>query len=277
LGLETLQGDTVYEEYWGLKEKPFENTPDPKFLYYSRQHREALLNLEYAVRENKGAVMLTGDYGCGKTLLSRALISKLEPDRFDVGLVANPLLSEEEFLQEVLYQLGFDQRPTAKAEILRHIEEVLFRNAQAEKITIILIDEAQLIQSKVIFEELRLLLNFQLNDRFLLTLVLVGQVELRAMVKAIPQFDQRIAIKCHLGALSPDDTKGLILHRLAVAGRTEPIFSEEAMALIHEHTEGTPRRINNICDVSLLIGFSRGLKEVDVRLIRELISSEKEL
>jgi len=129
----------------------------------------------------------------------------------------------------------------------------------------------------VIFEELRLLLNFQLNDRFLLTLVLVGQVELRAMVKAIPQFDQRIAIKCHLGALSPDDTKGLILHRLAVAGRTEPIFSEEAMALIHEHTEGTPRRINNICDVSLLIGFSRGLKEVDVRLIRELISSEKEL
>ena len=264
----------MYLEYWGLKEKPFENTPDPRFLYYSREHREAMLTLQYAVVENKGAAMLTGDYGCGKTLLVRALIEGLDPERFEVGLVVNPP-SGEELLEEVLYQLGFEGRPSSRMEVMRNMEELLYRNLQDDKITTVFIDEAQLITDEMTFEDIRLLLNYQLNDRFLLTVVLVGQPELRPMVQRIPQLEQRIGLRSHLGPLGPEDTKGLILHRLAVAGCDREIFSEEAIALIHQHTGGIPRKIVNICDFALLMGFIRKVEQVGADLIEELIEREK--
>ena len=265
----------MYLEYWGLKEKPFENTPDPRFLYYSREHREAMLTLQYAVTENKGAAMLTGDYGCGKTLVVRALIEGLDPQRFEVGLVVNPPPSGEELLEEVLYQLGFEGRSDGRMEIMRNIEELLYRNFQKDKITTVFIDEAQLIRDELTFEQIRLLLNYQLNDRFLLTVVLVGQPELKPMVQRIPQLEQRVGLRSHLGPLGPEDTKGLILHRLAVAGCDREIFSEEAISLIYQHTGGIPRKIVNICDLALLTGFIRKTGQVGADLIEELIEREK--
>lgn len=264
----------MYLEYWGLKEKPFENTPDPRFLYYSREHGEAMVTLQYAVTENKGAAMLTGDYGCGKTLLVRALIAGLDPNKFEIGLVVNPPPSGEELLREILYQLGSDRRPSGRTEILRHIEEILYENARTGKITVVVIDEAQLIANFRILEDIRLLLNYQLDDRFLLTLVLVGQPELRPMVQKIPQFYQRLGLKCHLGPLGPDDTRGLILYRLTVAGCDRPIFSDEAIGLIYKYSGGIPRKIVNICDLALLMGFIRKLERIEADLIQELIEKE---
>jgi len=265
----------VYLEYWGLKEKPFENTPDPRFLYYSREHREAMLTLRYAVVENKGAAMLTGDYGCGKTLLLRALIEELDPEKFEVGLVVNPPPSGEELLEEILYQLGFEERPDGRMDIMRSMEELLYRNFREDKITTVVIDEAQLITDERTFEDIRLLLNYQLDDRFLLTIVLVGQPELRLMIRRMPQFEQRIGLRSHLGPLGPEDTKGLILHRLTVAGCDREIFSEEAISLIYQNTGGIPRKIVNICDFALLIGFIRKVEQIGADLIEELIDKER--
>src|SRR5437899_564045 len=159
----------MYETYWGLKEPPFDNSPNPKFLYLSPEHDEALVRLMYAVRQRKGCAMLTGEYGCGKTTLSRALIQRLEAERFEIGLLTNPSWTAIDFLREVLYQLGIESQDTSKTALLHRLNDVFFRNFQAGRDTVIIVDEAQLIDDDGVFEELRLLLNFQTDDRFLAT------------------------------------------------------------------------------------------------------------
>ncbi|MBI4531379.1 MAG: AAA family ATPase [Candidatus Latescibacteria bacterium] len=264
----------MYETYWELREKPFENTPDPRFIYYSPAHQQVLLNLMYILSQNKGAALLTGDYGCGKTLLTRTLISRLSSDEYEVALLTNPRWSVDEFLVEILYQFGVEGDFQKKREIIHRFNGVLYENAQKEKKTILMIDEAQLIESDAVFEEVRLLLNFQLNDRFLLTLILIGQPELRQMVKDIPQLDQRIGIKCHLGPLKPHEIGEYIRHRLSVVGRSDQIFMDDAITMIAKHTGGTPRRINHICDICLLVGFSRQLRRIDREVVEGLITAE---
>ena len=175
---------------------------------------------------------------------------------------------------EILYQFGVEGNFQKKTEILHRFNELLYENAQKERKTILMIDEAQMIESDAVFEEIRLLLNFQLNDRFLLTLILIGQPELRQIIKNIPQLDQRIGIKCHLGPLRPPEVKEYIHHRLAVAGREDQIFADDAIELIAAHTGGTPRRINHLCDICLLLGFSRQLQRVDRGVVDGLIAAE---
>jgi len=260
----------LYLSYWGLKEKPFENTPDPKFMYYSVKHKEALLNLLYAVNENKGAALLTGDIGCGKTLLARALISRLDLDEFEIAMVANPRLDEEEFIQEILYQFGQDSESPGKLSIMHKFNEFLYNNANEGKKSILIIDEAQLIKNDMILEEIRLLLNFQLNDRFLLTLILIGQPELEDKLRHMPQLDQRIGIRFHIEHLSYGDSRNYILYRLKQAGRDEPIFSEKAIEHIFRYSEGIPRKLNTICDLSLVMGVARNLDMIDVDVVMEL-------
>lgn len=273
--LSTLHYELMYETYWGLQEKPFENTPDPRFIYYSPVHQQVLLNMMYVLTQNKGAALLTGDYGCGKTLLSRTLISQLSPDGYEVALLTNPRWNVDEFLVEILYQFGVEGDFQKKRDIVHKFNEVLYANAQKEKKTILMIDEAQLIESDAVFEEIRLLLNFQLNDRFLLTLILIGQPELRQIVKDIPQLDQRIGIKCHLGPLQPSEVGEYVHHRLTIAGRSNQVFADEALNLIAAHTGGIPRRINHYCDICLLIGFSRQLQKIDGEVVERLIAAEE--
>lgn len=259
----------MYERYWNLKHKPFENTPDPKFLFLSSQHQEALFKLRYAIEEGKGAAVLTGEYGCGKTLLTRVLIKQLDEERYDIGLLTNPRWQTDELLKEVLYQLGHETTATEKADLLHLFnDEVLYKNFKSNRSTVIIIDEAQMITSFDTMEELRLLLNFQLDDKFLLNLVLSGQPELNATIDGIPQFEQRIAVRHHLTGLSFDDTRDYIQYRLAVAGREDPAFSPEAIQRIYELTRGTPRKINNLCDICLLIGFTRKAPVIDVEIVQ---------
>lgn len=260
----------MYLSYWGLKEKPFENTPDPKFMYYSVKHKEALLNLLYAVNENKGAALLTGDIGCGKTLLARALIGRLDADEFEIALVANPRLDEDDFIREILYQFGQDTVSSSRLGIMHHFNEFLYSNANDGKKSILIIDEAQLIKNEMILEEIRLLLNFQLNDRFLLTLILIGQPELEGMLRRMPQLDQRIGIRFHIEHLSFEDTRNYIQFRLKQAGRTAPVFTEQAIAHIFKYSEGIPRKINTICDLCLVMGVARSMTMIDDRIVREL-------
>ena len=273
----------MYLEHWGLTEKPFENTPDPRFLYHSPQHDEAYVRMLYVIRERKGAGMLTGIFGCGKTLIGQALMEELALEKYQTVYVANPRLSDIDFLRIVAHRLGVNPLPTLKSDLLIQIETALTNNQRNGKDTIILIDEAHAIDDGAIFEEIRLLLNFQLKDRFLLTLLLLGQPELIPKVNALKQLEQRISMKCHLRELSKDETHAYILHRLSVAGlpaealakagAARPLFSEEALNEIHEHTGGIPRRINRLCDICLLAGFVNKAPQITPTLVMEEVRS----
>lgn len=264
----------MYMQYWGLQKKPFDNTPDPDFLYRSSQHEEALARLLYAVQERKGLAVLTGVFGCGKTVLGQELLRELGEDRFRIAFINYPLLSHVEFLLAIATSLGAGSLPTKKSEVLINfvldsLNSVLLNNARDGKDSVIIIDEAHAIGDDQIFESLRLLLNFQLPDKFLLTLILSGQPELREKLEINKQLSQRIAIKCHLTNFDLENTIDYILHRLKIAGRKEPIFTREAMQSIYEHTGGIPRRINRLCDLCLLSGLAKGLSLIDEAIVLE--------
>lgn len=253
----------MYLEYWGLKEKPFENTPDQRFLYPSENHQEGLRRLLYAVENEKGCAMLSGEYGCGKTVLIRAVISRLDLNRYDVALINYPFFDRLSFLQEVMRQFGRDPGDRSRVELFRDLSQFFFDNVSQGKQNLLIIDEAQIIEDPQVYEEIRLLLNIQLEDRFLVNIVLVGQPELREKIMLYPQLDQRIAVKWHLHRFAFEDTVGYVKHRLSVAGTTREIFTEEALYLVHRIANGVPRRINNVADLCLLEAARREMKMVD--------------
>jgi len=261
----------MYLEYWGFKEFPFENVPDPGFFYLSKSHEEALTRLIYAAEMRKGGAMLSGEVGCGKTTLTKVYVQELSRDKYDIGLIINPKLEPKEFLQEVLYQFDIPDVPNTKVKCLHILNEKMIENMKVNKETLLIVDEAQLL-SETTFEEIRLLLNFQLNDRFLLTIILVGQPELRGKVKDIEQLNQRIAIQYHLKPFNLEDTLRYILFRQKKADREKNAFSREAIDKIYEYTEGIPRKINNLCDLALLIGFSTNEEVITSKIIENVIS-----
>lgn len=267
----------MYETYWKLKEKPFENTPDPRFLYHSQRHEEALSRLLYAVKERKGAAVLTGEYGSGKTLLSRVFLEELSDEIYQTALIFNPRLDPLEFIKEIIYQLGGESVSSTKTDLLHQLNEILYKNMNNNKKTVIVVDEVQAIPNESGFEELRLLLNFQLNDNFLHTLILLGQPELKEKIKNLPQLKQRLAIRYHLTALSEKETKEYIQHRVEVAGSKEVIFSEEAFSEIYRFSGGIPRRINNICDMALLVACGEELDKINRETISEVAEDLEEV
>lgn len=259
----------MYEAYWGFSFKPFENTPDPRFLYNSPQHEEGLSRLMYVVREGKGGGLLTGAYGCGKTLLGRTLSKEIERDVYRVAFVTNPRLDDVEMLRMVAHGLGATDLPTRKTDVLVALEKLFQENLRDGRKTVVVIDEAHAIEDPRLFEELRLLMNFQTEDRFLLTLLLLGQPELKAKVENNKQLNQRLAMRYQLEPLSPEDVQKYIRHRLGVAGVEKALFSADAVKLIAERSGGIPRRINHICDMSLLNGMGRSSSLVDRDMVRE--------
>jgi general secretion pathway protein A len=260
----------MYLKHWGLKEFPFENVPDPRFFYLSHHHEEALSRLLYAVKMKKGGAMLSGDIGCGKTTLTKVCIQELAGGRYDISLIVNPKLEPLEFLQEVVYQLGISDVPDTKVKCLRVLNERMAQNMRSHKETLLMVDEAQLLNHSTL-EEIRLLLNAQLNDRFLITIILFGQPELRERIKAVQQIDQRIPIKYHLAPFDLEDTARYILYRLNRAGREKNTFTRPAIEKTYEISKGVPRKINNLCDLALLIGYSKNQEMVDVDIVETII------
>ena len=262
----------MYEAYWGLKEKPFQNTPDPRFLYHSPQHEEALSRMTYAIQERVGATLLTGTFGCGKTILAYSLLKTLVGEKYKVAYVANPRLNEVDLLRMIVHHLGNTNPPSSKMEVLAILQEILVTNMRNGKETIIIIDEAHTIETESVFEEIRLLLNFQQEDKFLLALLLLGQPELKEKVEKNAQLEQRIEIKCRLEAFGPEDTTRYIQHRMEVAGVDRSLFNDKAIRLIHNYSGGIPRRINRICNVCLLAGFDRHAKQIDETIVQKEIT-----
>ena len=257
----------MYIDYWGLTSPPFENVPDPKFYFPSSQHEEGLHRLLYAVTQRKGAAMLTGEVGCGKTLLSREFLNNLHSDRFNVAMITNPSFPAQQFFHEVLYQFGIGTTGNRKVSMLHRFNEHLLQNDERKIQSVLVVDEAQAIVDDQVLEELRLLLNFQRNDRFLLTLVLLGQPELREKLWALPQFAQRIGIQYHLMPLEETEVDRYVTSRLRAAGRADELFDQEATQAIAKCSRGIPRVINNLCDLCLLSGRLAKANRIDADLV----------
>ncbi|MFH1783727.1 MAG: AAA family ATPase [bacterium] len=268
----------MYEEYWGLKEKPFQNTPDPNFLYKSSEHEEALMKMLYTVEEGLGAGMLTGVFGCGKTVIGQALLEKLPSDKYKLAFITNPQLEYVELLRAIVRNLKVIELPAKRTELsadylLEVLGNILENNNRDGRETVIIIDEAHIIRDERIFEELRLLLNFQKTNKFLLTLLLFGQPELKQKVEDNKQLEQRIAMKSQLAPFNQEDTRNYIAHRLHVAEGPESLFNDDAFKIIHDRSGGIPRRINRICDLSLLVGMYKSVKSIDDKIVEEGLQS----
>ncbi|MBU0895667.1 MAG: AAA family ATPase [Candidatus Omnitrophica bacterium] len=261
----------MYTSYWGLTEKPFENTPDPKFIYYSQQHEEAMARMLYVVREHKGAALLTGEYGCGKTLLSRVLRKELQQEnKYQSVFILDPHLTVREFLREIIYQMGSGPIPKNKIDISHALNKLILTNHNAGKHAVLVVDEAQSIDNLDIFEEIRLLLNYQLDTAFLLTVILLGAPELKQVVMGMQHLVQRMAAGYHLNGLSETETKDYINHRLNIAGASKQLFAEDSFHEVYVHSYGVPRRINTICDLALLMGFSNSQAVIDRKTIKDI-------
>lgn len=259
-------------EYWGLKEKPFENTGDTKFFYNSPFHKEALVRLIYVIRENKAGALLAGDYGTGKTTIAKELLVEIEQSsHFESVYISNPLLSSKELLKEIVYQLGMNDEKASRQTLRRMIEKRSKEIQDEGNHSVILIDEAHLLSRKDVLEELRLLMNLQYKNRFLTTIIMMGQLELRDIINSVPQFKQRFAIFYVLKHLSKEETFRYIQHRLGIAGSDRSIFNDDATELVYNSSMGSPRQINNICDMSLLIGCMKNVGMIDCDIVRDVV------
>ena len=260
----------MYQSYYGLTEMPFHITPDPKFLYLSPPHQEALQHLKYGVGERKGFIVLVGEVGCGKTTLCRKFLSELDPDHYDTALILNPRVNETQMLRAILAELGEKNLAKSKVDLVAQINELLLaRIAQGREIVLI-IDEAQNLSFEV-FEQVRLLSNLETDKQKLLQIILMGQPELKdkLALEELRQLRQRILVHFELRPLTRAEMDHYIQHRLTLAGGMgRPVFSKWALRRIYRVSEGIPRIINNLCDKSLLSAFIRDSDEVtywDVR------------
>ena len=259
----------MYKEFYGLTEKPFSKTPDPRFLYMSYGHREALARLEYAVEESELA-LLTGDIGCGKTTISRALMDRMG-DRYHFLFVFNPRLSANELLRVIASGLQVENPSRQKDELLREITGALYRMHNEGRFPVVVIDEAQMIPDRELFDELRLLTNFQLDDRNLVSVIVMGQPELRGMLASsiYEPFRQRISLNFHLAPLGLEETLEYLDFRIVAAGGEPGLFSPDAVQRIYELSGGVPRRINAVATNALLIGFGRDASWIDGTVVEE--------
>jgi type II secretory pathway predicted ATPase ExeA len=265
----------MYESYFGLKERAFRKTPDPQFLFLNEAYEEALDQLAFAVDEMDLA-LLTGEVGSGKTLLSRALVDRIG-DRFEVGMILNPRLSPRQFLKAVASELGVAAPRFHANDLLQQIHERLLALDEAGRAALLIVDEAHLIPGRPTFEEIRLLTNFQLDDRNLLAVVLIGQTELRTRLAKRPYraLRQRIGMQYHLGPLDERETREYVAHRLRVAGREAPLFDDGALAALYRYSDGVPRLINILAGNALLEGFGRGAGTITEEIVEDVAEEMK--
>jgi general secretion pathway protein A len=253
----------MYLDFYGLKEKPFNATPDPKFLYLTPGHREALAQLLYGVQEHKGFIVLTGEVGTGKTTLLQTLLQKLDSNTA-VAFVFNSTLPFEEILEYILEEYGIGKAGTTTAQRLVALSHFLIDRCRAGQNTVLIIDEAQNLEPKTL-EQIRLLSNFETTTDKLLQILLVGQPELKdkLALAQLRQLKQRISLRCAIPPMTPDETRDYIRTRLRIAGaRDLNIFAEPAVRRIAEYSGGIPRIVNIVCDHALLIGYADQTRQV---------------
>lgn len=259
----------MYLSYYDLKEKPFQISTDPKFLWLGEKHEEALSTLKYGLLADSGFVLLTGDVGTGKTTIINTLINDLAEDII-LATVSNPSLEQLEFFNLISYSFGLKSRFTSKGDFLIVFTEFLFENHSRGKKVLLVIDEAQRLDQELL-EEIRLLSNIEKQDRKLLNIIFAGQNEFNdiLLLDQNRALRQRITINYHIDPLTADETGEYIRHRLGVAGSERNIFSSNAIPAIFLFSNGYPRLINIICDHALLTGYIKYLETIDADIIKE--------
>lgn len=261
----------MYREFFGLHTKPFELVPDPRFLFSSRSHRQALSYLEYGLQERAGFILLTGEVGSGKTTLIRNLIGQLD-DNTCRSLVFNTRVSPEQLLALINDDFGLDTTGKDKVALLRDLNDFLIAQHAARRRPIVIVDEAQNLNPDVL-EEIRLLSNLETNQAKLLQIILIGQPELRVIINqpGLRQLRQRISITCHIDPLTREETESYVLHRLELAGNREAVrFHDGTFDFIYGFSKGLPRMINIFCDFLLLAAFVEDTAELTMELVEEV-------
>jgi len=258
----------MYESYYGFKERPFSKTPDPRFLFMSKGHREALVRLLYAVEE-RDLILFTGEIGCGKTTLSRRLMDELNDAGYRIILFVNPRLTPMEFLRALALRLDVDVPAAGKTDLLEQIGAALYSFYERDLCPVLVVDEAQLVPHRETFDEIRLLTNFQLDDQNLLSVVLMGQPELRKRLahRVYEPLRQRIGMQFNLRPLDLEETAGYLDFRLTTAGGEAGLFEPGAVARIYEYSGGIPRKINHAASLALLEGFGREASNIDAGIL----------
>jgi general secretion pathway protein A len=260
----------MYTEYFKLNEPPFSLTPDPRFLFMSERHREGLAHLFYGVQQPGGFVQLTGEIGSGKTTLSRCIVRQLPHDT-DVALILNPRLTAIELLATVCdeLQISYPAETQSIKVLIDALNKHLLESHARHRRTVLIIDEAQNLSGEVL-EQIRLLTNLETSREKLLQIILIGQPELLAVIKGkgLKQIAQRVTARYHLLALTRQETYAYIRHRLLVAGRKDPLFTDSALRSIYRLSSGVPRLINILCDRSLLGAYALDRKQVNAAIVR---------
>jgi general secretion pathway protein A len=266
----------MYELFYGLKEKPFNLLPDPDYLYMSAGHENVFHHLEYAILENKGFVVITGEIGSGKTTLINFLLQKI-PQDVQVAIFNNTDLDPHEFIKMACQEFELNVDGLDKVEMLDRLQQFLVEQYAARKRVVLIVDEAQNLIRRTL-EEIRMLSNLETEKHHLLQIILVGQPELihKLRSKDLEQFLQRVTVHAHLEALSPEDVGRYVRYRLEVAGATRlDLFTGEAVELIYTHSRGIPRLINILCDTALVYGYADELTVIGPETIQAVVASHR--
>src|SRR5437899_9169719 len=268
----------MFEGFYGLKEKPFNATPDPKFLFMTPSHREALAHLVFGVQEDKGFLVLTGEVGTGKTTLLNALLRKLDAGSTAVSFIYNSTLSFDEILEYMLKDFGVNAEASTRVQRLIALNAFLIEQRRAGRKSVVNFDEAQNLETSIL-EQVRLLSNFETPSQKLLQIMLIGQPELKTKLQlpSLRQLKQRIALRCTIHPLSGDEVRDYIRNRLRIAGaRDLRLFEDRAVERIAEYAAGIPRVINIVCDHCLVSGYALRKRRIDRAIVDKAVAYMEE-
>lgn len=268
----------MYESFYGLKANPFQLKPDPDFFFGSKGHNRAMAYLEYGLSKGEGFIVITGEIGAGKTTLMRNLFRKLDTENIVAAQVVNSSPGAEGVLETVAAAFGIAHQDLGKAALMTRFEQFLRRCDEQGKRAFLVMDEAQNLSPRAL-EELRMLSNFQTDQRSLLQTFLLGQPELRRVLLggAMEQLRQRVVATCHLGPMDAAETRAYIEHRLRVCGWSgDPALNDTAFAAIHDYARGIPRRINSLCDRMFLMGCLEELRSFGTTEVERVIEDVRQ-
>jgi general secretion pathway protein A len=268
----------VYQDFFGFSEKPFDLTPDPKYLYLSPKHKEVLAHLVYGLQENNGFLKIVGEVGTGKTMICRSFLRELRAD-FNIAYIFNPCINELELLQTINTELGIPGKSKSKKKLVDVLNVFLLEERSKGHRVVVIIDEAQDLQPNVL-EQLRLLSNLETDTEKLIQIVLIGQPELDKVLakEGLRQLRQRITIKWELLPLNLEETRGYIQHRLNIAlGKGKVRFSRPAVEMVFRYSRGIPRMINVVSDRTLLIAFTQSTKKITPKIVKSAVNDIGEL